>query len=110
MIHSPRPEKSGVSKVTRTFGHLVFVGTSGNTDLNGLAVLRCCLNVANDPSLDSEYMFMPADTASNQLFFCDVNGGRLAHIETIAENDCINQYIQEGESDSGSDGMLRTWM
>ena len=80
----------------------ICAGDNGNT--------ACCVNTGNVPSQDSTYMFMPEDIAANQLLFCNINGGRLAYIETIAENDCINQYIQEGESDSGSDGMLRTWM
>ena len=64
-------------------------GDNGNT--------ACCVNADNDPTKDSEYMFMLEDVAGNQLLFCNINQGRLAYIETIAENDCINQYIQEGE-------------
>ena len=67
----------------------ICAGANGNS--------KCCVNSQNDPALDSEYMFMPSDIAANQLLFCNINGGRLAYIETIAENDCLNQYIQEGE-------------
>ena len=67
----------------------ICAGANGNS--------KCCVNSQNDPSQDSEYMFMPSDNAANQLLFCNINGGRLAYIETIAENDCLNQYIQEGK-------------
>merc|ERR1719188_2617580 len=76
----------------------ICAGDNGNT--------ACCVNTGNVPSQDSTYMFMPEDIAANQLLFCNINGGRLAYIETIAENDCLNQYIQEEYGSLGEEWLI----
>ena len=43
---------------------------------------------------------MGASDVESNLLLCLANGGHLAYIETVAENDCLNQYIQEGKLES----------
>ena len=66
----------------------ICAGANGNTP--------CCYsNGGAGP--DSTYLFMSASDVESNLLLCLANGGHLAYINTVAENDCLNQYIQEGK-------------
>ena len=66
----------------------ICAGANGNTP--------CCYS-NNGAGPDSTYLFMTAADVESNLLLCLANGGHLAYIETVAENDCLNQYIQEGK-------------
>ena len=65
----------------------ICAGANGNTE--------CCYS----NGADSTYLFMGASDVESNLLLCLANGGHLAYIESQAENDCLNQYIQEGKHD-----------
>ena len=67
----------------------ICAGANGNTE--------CCYSNGGAGGADSTYLFMGASDVESNLLLCLANGGHLAYIESVAENDCLNQYIQEGK-------------